>query len=542
VVRQDATTGAGLIEAPEDTSGLAGLLTETMGVPRLPDSDRSDREQQIREIAETFGVALPDDYMLFLLDYGNLSLGQVQIVGLAPRGHALSLPRQIVLARMTKGFPIELVPVEDLGNGALACVASGSESGPVLRIDLGDPSAERATLALTFDDYVTARLAPSQSRSSQTPAFEKLVKHVERFERDFGYDHGEGGRLPKPHEWRPVRLCVQDVLLGALVFKHNRAENNLLVDVFITSELEEYEDLESARIATLFLISEAYQAGGTLEIKFEDGVTPGPIQSLAKRHGIALTRTKDGVLTPDESRRLYYCLTGFTPSVEARIEELSAVGFLTPEQAAYSIHHSIWGHHELEVVLRGADDPRSILTGASRPLDRLTYLRDVRQAAAALLSGRLLTRLRLRNPGQEEVEDDPLPVQAAFLPEQFCSAFESECDLAVPWLSWEEDVVLKVGEMLVVAPRPRTAQQIMTVWRDDLTALTSARPDGSHAQVRRCVLYPADFLSLSATAVEEISQGAVASGAHILVAPDNLLTLSRAVDMRLLSGRTARKC
>lgn len=519
---------------------LQDILTGDLGVPRVSNDDREAGEAAIRETQDRFGVEIPEDYRAFLLDYGYLAYGEVGLLGLAPKRHPLSLPRALVLGRMSGGLPNDMIPVEALGGRVFACVVSGTDASPVFRVD--PDAGEKHSLAPTFVDYVANRFASTSSLADRGPAFARLARHVEQFEATHCYDHADGGRLPKPHEWRPIRLCVQDVVLGALVLRHNRTKNNMQVDVFITEELAEYEPLEPARVATLFVLSEAYQAGGTLEVEFTDGLIPGGIQSLAKQKGVSLSRVAEGVLTSGESRLLYYRLTEFTPEVETRIDQLCEIGALTPEQAAYAIHHSTWTRHELEVILRTSDDPQSILTGAARPTDRLRYMRDVHQASLALWSGRLLTRLTLRNPGQEVVEDDLVPVAAKLLPEALCVAYSSEEQLCVPWLESAEQLQVRPGGALIVAPRPRSTADIASNWRRDLAAIESVALSNHAGQLARCLMYTSDCESLPDALRQELRQAAAQAGVRIMVGPDSLRTLSQAVDSRLLAGRTARKC
>ncbi len=99
-----------------------------------------------------------------------------------------------------------------------------------------------------------------------------LEKHVHAYQERYEYDHGKGGTVPRNHDWRPYRYCIQDVLFGAVVVRHHRDGHHLVVDVLLPAAIEGYEPDAGAHALILFVLAEAYKCGGTMEIEFTENV------------------------------------------------------------------------------------------------------------------------------------------------------------------------------------------------------------------------------------------------------------------------------
>ena len=84
----------------------------------------------------------------------------------------------------------------------------------------------------------------------------------------------------------------------------------------------------------LFILSEAYKCGGSMEIRFtehvEGGRVPEAICELAERVDSPIPDESivAGRISPDEARCLYAGITGFPSELRARVDELDAQGRL----------------------------------------------------------------------------------------------------------------------------------------------------------------------------------------------------------------------
>ena len=259
------------------------------------------KREDVDALAEMFDVRLPSDYRWFLGSYGALAIDEVRIIGLAdetPEFEDLVAADVTLLLRLAHiDTPLDLLPVEDLGDGHWACVLcppEGASQGEVVVLDLAHPlsTTELPHLSPSFISYVYYRLlmlvAPAEMPGSTTPstgdidhALDVFERHIVDYDKEFGYDHAKGGKLPRNHDWRPYRYCIQDVLFGATVVRHYREANCLEVDVFLTADVPEYGPLAGARGARKL------PAFRGLQVRRDDGDSLYPERRRGSRAGRA---------------------------------------------------------------------------------------------------------------------------------------------------------------------------------------------------------------------------------------------------------------
>jgi len=122
----------------------------------LADFDGSQPESLIEKAEDTLGVRFPPTYHRFLSEFGAGGLGAIEFYGVFREDfEASGVPDAVwrtMKLRLDSDFPQELVPVEDLGDGALACLdlSSGSEEAAIIAFMPGVPP----------DDQEPERLAP----------------------------------------------------------------------------------------------------------------------------------------------------------------------------------------------------------------------------------------------------------------------------------------------------------------------------------------------------------------------------------------------
>ena len=141
-------------------------------------------------------------------------------------------------------------------------------------------------------------------------ALNLLREHTVRFRKKFSH-----GKLPNEQDWKPIRFAVRDVLLGAVVLRHDEKNNIVLVDVCVSEDPYEIEGYSGTKIATIFILSEAYKYGSSMGIRFtsdfgnQPSKVPGQIFDLTFDYGVELKKASEGVITPKEARHLYLALT-----------------------------------------------------------------------------------------------------------------------------------------------------------------------------------------------------------------------------------------
>ena len=330
-----------------------------------------------------------------------------------------------------------LLPIRLVGNLALCLDLKNSsrQSASLVSVDLiGSQAPERVSPSLKSylagffgdppHDLWLDRLA---SETQADPWFrhglERLDGHMENLA--FEYDHAKGGRLPRAHMWRPHRFCVQDVVLGISVIRHNRRYDCTEVDVFLTAQIPEYEADSGCRALALQILSDAHQCGASTEVRFTRHVAGGrvPVElcNLAAGLGVHFKNAGQGGITPVEARRFYLALTGFAPDLIAWITDLENRGAVSSAGLCYSVHHGIWSRGEIEVLLKSARSPALFFGGGHLPENWHLFHEDLVCARNALIGGLLRAALRrqehpLAGGGAAvvELEDDERQVAGAF--------------------------------------------------------------------------------------------------------------------------------
>lgn len=508
------------------------------------------------KIETVFDLALPSSYRSFLLKYGTLSYQSVRIIGIGGASEFTSLASVLIGLRIVRpNCPSDLVPIEDLGSGWLAglrCSTSSNENPTtsVVRLYLDALITDNSftPIAPDFADYLLGRLREIQGRAK---GWQQLKKRVAEFNKKHEYDHAKGGKLPRNHVWRPYRYCIQDVVFGTVVVRHERDSSALQVDVFLPVDVANYEPDAAAQALTLFVLSEAYKCGGTMEIEFtnnvEGGHIPASIKRLAFRHGVQLSQTRR--LLPLESRQLYAALTDFSTEIRAVLEQLQKDRRLSIERACYAIHSGVWSQQEAETIILASRYPDSVLGGDALPEQRHIYLQDLQGACAAILGGILDRRLAMKEHQDElgvtyNLEDDVRHIRITFDPSTYAKWYVSSEDLPIPWIAGEsggENRIVPANTSVTVLVRARDAARLKVYMHRDLLLAQQLRL----AHITACdespifILVPADFYELGSR-VEEFINSAKSHHIGILVCPESMVTLTENAAKRLNSSRVIR--
>lgn len=381
----------------------------------------------------------------------------------------------------------------------------------------------------------------------------RLAWHVEESPQRLEYDHATGGKLPRNHLWRPYRFCVQDVLFGATVVRHAREYNCLEVDVFLAVEVPQYEPDSGARWLALFLLSEAYKCGGSMEIRFTEYVEgkriPFALCQLAESVDapFQIESIEQGRISPQEARNLFSKLTGFAPELQERIDELSSQHRLSIERVCYSIHHGVWSLNEIESMVLSSPYPDVVLSGEIQPEKRHLYSHILFQARSSLLGGFLDRKMALREHVDESgaafnLEDDERNIlvefEAAIYAKWYSCPDES---MPIPWLLDGQEYLVNPSDNIVVLIRARDAIGIKRYLTTDID-LVGERALQSIGE-RYFVLVPFDFNDpyISDDERQALANRAQSKQVGIMICPESVSTLDVDVRKRFMSSRIMRE-
>jgi len=520
-------------------------------------------EDDILLLEELLQVQLPKSYMEIIIKGGKTDGSEAPFLGLP-----LSLELDSVwgatefVRAARKDLEIPFVALRLAGTRALCLdpTRGDEQDAPVVMLELdGDGSPEDASESLT--EYILefqqgTLLKPEDPFGPGEPdeAFQKGLAHLERhLERlSFNYDHQEGGRLPRSHLWRPYRFCVQDVILGIVVLRHDRKYNRLEVDVFLTAGIPEYAPESGCRALTLILLSDAYKSGGSMEIKFsehvESGNVPRELCRLAGSLGVQLKNEKEGGITPKEAKALYLTLSGFRKPVADRIMDMEKGDRLSAAAVCYAMHHGVWTAEELEVILFGSGFPDRILKGSVPPEAWRLFDYDIFHARNALMGGYLDRHVMNREYSLEdkgevvELEDDERDVEVSFSGTDYMKTvelLEKEDRIAIPWLHNQiKNPVLRSGQRLQVLLRARDAEDLKQRFRMDLEQVRELKQKAGNGKDVFCIMVPGDFKRMETSPYADLAEK---YDIGIIVCPEFLTQLDQEVCRRFESIKVMRQ-
>ena len=435
-----------------------------------------------------------------------------------------------------------------------------NNDAPIVEIDLENqsPPVEISdSLSLYLAELRSNALKASSTRIKNlskeddhwfNQGIERLDYHMSKL--SYGYDHKDGGQLPRSNAWRPYRFCVQDVILGITVIRHDRKYNRLEVDVFLTAKIPEYEANSGCRALTLMLLSDAYKSGGSMEIKFtehvEGGKMPHELCELASKLGVNLSHIKKGGITPKESKELYLALSGFRDDVSKQIMELEGKGKLRAASVCYAMHHGVWTAPEIETILFSSRFPDTILTGSFPAEAWHLFHHDLFHGRNALMGGYLDRKLMGREHNVQEsgdavveMEDDERAVEISFDPEYCSKSYrigENEEGIYIPWLYNDiNKTLIAPGESLNVVLRARDEQDLKLLFDNDLQkAIELKSVNGDMV----CIMVSGDFKRLE---MVEICRKASDKNIGIIICPEFLNQLNQEVTRRFEAVKVMRQ-
>lgn len=512
--------------------------------------------ESIDQLEERLGIRLPRVYKKFLSEMGSLAIGSISFLGVEEnRGTAGDILSFVSFLQMIDpAFPRALVPILISAQTQFFCIVCDPaspdfERGPVVAIDVDSLPVDHQNYSLC--GYFERDLFGFISREYfKQVGLRQLERRTAEFNRTHQYDHAKGGKLPSNHQWRPYRYCIQDVLFGSVVVRHNRDRNSLQVDVFLAADISGYQPDDGAKALTVFLLSEAYKCGGTMEIEFTDrvegGTIPAAIRRVAAQSQVNLSK-RDRLL-PDESRVLYAALTGFSPALRAVLDELKKTAGLSIERACYVVHHGVWSKPEAEAIVLSSAYPDTVLGGENRPEHRHLYLRDLQDAGAALLGGALDLRLSLKEHDDGtginyDLEDDVRDLEIGFDPVAYAKTYFSLEDLIIPWLvrpAAALDIVPAKTPMTVLV-RPRDAAGLKAHLPADVLLARGLREkkrtNGSGYPLY--IVVPNDFYQLGELE-KQLVDTCYQAGIGLLVCPWSMSALFEEAASRLTKSRVLR--
>ena len=505
----------------------------------------------VNESENRLGIIFPDEYKEFIARYGCIVKDDLVIFGLGvPRYFLQNVESAFLLAySFCADAPPHLLPFHMVSKGIFACMdcVINTEKSRIILWDTSTSAEETGLIQLadSFGEYIYNITLEKIYRDKSLLRLENLVN---KFASSHKYSHAKGGVLPSNHEWRPYRYCIQDVLFGSVVVKHDREYNRLKVDVFLTADIPEYDPLAPTQALVTFLLSEAYKCGGSMEIQFTKDVEGGPIPhkilKLAAKMGLEFDKAEQGLISAQEAKALYSAITGFSEEFRERLYNMEVDNLIKMVRACYVVHHGVWTREQVEMIVLGSERPDRILSGASQSNQRHTYQHDLLHARAAVMGGMFDRALSLRNRSETsgstlELEDDFRSVKLGFDGTSYIREISCEEDLPIPWLVAEESGhLLLAGIKSDVLIRARKSIDLKRHLAEDLKqAIDRQNQTGAPT----FLLVPSDFNELNEAERMDWLKKCRAAHVWLLVCPESTLNLDAEAVQKLSQSRILRQ-
>jgi hypothetical protein len=447
-------------------------------------------------------------------------------------------------------LPRNLVPLLPVDDESFACVVVAPREstgiageGAVVRWHLGvrQPSHQAALLDTKADMYARSVAAELRARPIG------LTRMLDEIGPAYEAEYLDQDRRPRDFVVRPVRLACQNVIIGLAAFAHDSGIDGMSVVAWQTCEVAHVGTHEGNRALAALMLCDAFQSGGTMEIRFDrpagvqaEGKTklgadinvdvrypghpemsvPASLRRYGRTRGVGLGQEDQGCISPAEARELFLAVTPMPLGLAKRVRTAVAAGLATPERLCFTLLSQIWREIELEFMLAVSNRTGSILGGGASWRHRPERQAEWCVARAALMAGMLFRRLDTHDAAGENtearaLEDHRVGVHWEIDARTAAITFHGLDARRIPWQP--RDMSFDEGSSLIVLPRH-------AVTDEDRRAAVAARQQG---QVALALPTDADV-------------GRIPQGVLVLRCPDRLGELDLQIDAKLLRSRMAR--
>lgn len=364
-------------------------------------------------------LELPDEFEQALATCPTESLQGLVYRAAPPYDRPPSIAWANVLLNTAKHPPpVALVPLMPLDDRSLACVvcsqrgaARPADFGLVVRWHLDDvpARAQRQILDVSTTKFLDTMATDLAKR-------DEGIAIIERVAAKYHKTHGKSGKLPRYFDERPIRLAVQNVIVGLAALRYDRQYDAVSVSAWNTCQVPHLAAHEGTRGLAALTLAEAFRCGSTMEVRFQrhpEKTVPATLCQFGRTQGCDLGAEETGSISPGEARALMWAVTKMPQSLRNRLKRICETGNLSPERSCYAILSGTWSAVGVDFMLE--TDPGTalrVLSGGSIPTAWWEHRLELGLARRAFLADRVFARAS--GPSGEEgstvvtFEDDPL--------------------------------------------------------------------------------------------------------------------------------------
>lgn len=314
-------------------------------------------------------------------------------------------------------LPSQLLPLAIVDEGSVACVVTAAwgdaRPGDVLRLHLADirPDAQLRLLDVNPLAYVASLNAELGARA------EGLRRVLEEIGPAYQEHFLAQEKRPRDFVVRPIRLACQNVIIGLAAIAQDSSFDGLSVVAWQTCEVPHVATHEGNRALAALMLCDAFQNGGTMEIRFDrrarvvlDGVprtyqghperqVPASLRRFARTLGVTVGAEDPAAITPAEARELFLAVTPMPADLARRVQRATTTGGIAPERVCFLLLAQVWREIELDFLLGTSRRAGSILRGGAQWTDRGARQAESQACRAAVMIGMLYRRLNAVDAG-----------------------------------------------------------------------------------------------------------------------------------------------
>ncbi len=308
-------------------------------------------------------------------------------------------------------LPDWLLPLAWVDGESVACVViadqSGCSMGEVRRLHLR-PVPPASQLALLDVDPLLYVSSLDEELRTRTVGLKRLLDEVGPA---YEHSHLDTAKRPRDYVLRPVRIACQNVIVGLAAIAQDASFDGLAVAAWQTCEVPHVATHEANRALAALTLCDAFQNGGTMEIRFDrraritvdgkpttfDGhpekAVPASLRRFGRTVGVTLGAEDPAAITPSEARALFQAITPMPPDLRSRVLEAAERFGLTPERVFFALLSGVWAGIELDFLLACSARAHSILSGGAEWTDRVARQAESEACRAAAMTGMFFKRV-----------------------------------------------------------------------------------------------------------------------------------------------------
>ena len=308
-----------------------------------------------------------------------------------------------------------LLPILPVDERSIACVVlsyADDENpwpgeGAVVRWHVEASSKNQQAALLDTDCYAFVESVAEELAARET-GLNRMLDVIGPAYQDTYLAHE---KRPRDFVVRPVRIACQNVIVGLAAIAQDSSFDGLSVVAWQTCEVPHIAAHEANRALTALMLCDAFQNGGTMEIRFDqrtrvkhqgqdhwidghpEGGVPASLRRYGRSVGAKLGADDPQAISPREARDLFLAITPMPEDLRQRVGRAINHHGISPERLCFTLLNPVWRSIELDYLLATSSRVVSILEGGSNWENRSARQAETEVCRAAVMAGMLYLRL-----------------------------------------------------------------------------------------------------------------------------------------------------